>query len=85
MSVDDGGAGKIGRLFEVDLRLFGLVLRCPFAVARDLGRYLRTASAVSPGQVVKKLFSIAWIQVDMEGLKQALCRKSISCGFVFWS
>jgi hypothetical protein len=45
------------------------------AVARDLGRYFLMASAVSPGQVVKKFFSIAWIQVEIAGLEHARLEK----------
>jgi hypothetical protein len=67
----------------VDRKFFGVALRCPLAVARDLGKYLRTASAVRPGHVTKKLSSMAWVQVDMLGLKHARCRKSMSCTFVF--
>ena len=72
MTVDGEGAELLGaRFWEVDRRFFGVALRCPLAVARDLGRYLQMASAVRPGQVVKKFFSMAWVQVDMGGLKQA--------------
>jgi hypothetical protein len=57
---------------DVERRFLGAAFRCPFAVAKDFGRNLRTASDVSPGHVVKKLLSMAWVHVDMGGLKQAL-------------
>ena len=58
-----------GRLVDVDRRFLGVDFRCPLAVARDLGRYLQTASAVRPGHVAKKFFLIACVG----GLKQARC------------
>ena len=65
VGADDG----VGRFVE---RMFILVLRmCPFAVAIDLGRCLRTRSEVRPGQVAKKPLSMAAIHVDGTGLNAA--------------
>ena len=43
--------------------------RRPFAVARLLGKCLRTRAEVSPGHVVKKPEVMAAVQVDTTGLK----------------
>ena len=65
VGADDG----VGCLVE---RMFIFVLRmCPLAVATDLGRCLRTRSAVRPGQVAKKPWSMAAIHVDGTGLNAA--------------
>ncbi len=45
-------------------------LRWPLAVARDLGRCLRTKSEVRPGHVEKKPALMACVQVQVTGLKQ---------------
>ena len=37
----------------------------------DLGRYLRTKAEVRPVQVVKEPASMAFVQVEKMGLKQA--------------
>jgi hypothetical protein len=62
---------RVGRVLDVDRRFLGVALRCPLAVARDLGRYLQTASAVRPGQVAMKFVSIACVPVETGGLKHA--------------
>jgi hypothetical protein len=78
-----GDGGRLGGwLSLVDRRFFRVALRCPFAVARDLGKNLRTASEVRPGHVAKKLLSMALVQVEMEGLKQARWRNSMRFVFV---
>jgi hypothetical protein len=61
MTVGASMVEMAGRGLDVDRRFLGEALRCPLAVARDLGRYFLTAtpSAVSPGQLVKKFFLIA--------------------------
>ena len=64
MTVDGWGEEIMGRIFDVERRFLGEDFRCPLAVARDLGRYFRTASAVRPGHVVKKFFSMAWVHVE---------------------
>ena len=43
--------------------------RCPFAVARLLGKCLRTRADVRPGHVVKKPEVMVAVQVDTTGLK----------------
>ena len=56
------GASEVavsGQTLVVEPRFLGVALRWPLAVARDLGRNFLTASAVRPGQVVKKFFSMA--------------------------
>jgi hypothetical protein len=85
MTVEASVGAMVGSLVDVDWRFFGVDLRCPLAVDRDLGRYLRTASAVRPGHVAKKFFLIACVQVEIGGLKHARCKNSISCTFVFCS
>ena len=49
-----------------------------------MGRNFWTASAVRPGHVAKKFLSMAWVQVEMTGLKHVWCRKLISSVF-FWA
>jgi hypothetical protein len=44
----------------------------------DLGRYLRTLSAVRRGQVAKWPLLMALVQVDVDGLKQAAWRNWMS-------
>ena len=85
MTVDGSGGETVGLILDVERRFFGVAFRWPLAVARDLGRNFRTASAVRPGQVAKKFFSMACVQVDMDGLKHARCKKSMSSIFVFCS
>ena len=58
----DGGAG----IAQLDCLY---CFRCPFTVARDLGRCLRTSSDVRPGQVAKNPASMALVQVCTTGLK----------------
>ena len=85
MTVLASVGARVGQSLDVDRRFLGAALRCPLAVARDLGRYLRTASAVRPGHVAKKFFSLACVHVDIGGLKHARCKKSISWTLVFCS
>jgi hypothetical protein len=85
MTVDASVGARVGLFVDVDRRFLGADLRCPSAVARDFGRYLRTASAVRPGHVAKKFFLMACVQVEIGGLKHARCKKSISRTFVFCS
>jgi hypothetical protein len=60
MTVDVSGGEMGGGSLDLEQRFFGEVFRCPLAVARDFGRYLRTALAVRPGHdVVKKFFLMA--------------------------
>ena len=59
--------------------------RWTLAVARDLGRFLRTKSEVSPGQVAKNPELMACVQVLTTGLKAARCRYwTRSAFFVFF-
>ena len=61
--------GVAGEVFMVDrtfCRSWGM---CPFAVARLLGKCLRTRAEVRPGHVVKKPALMAAVQVDTTGLK----------------
>jgi hypothetical protein len=63
----DGGvrsADARGRMAYVDRMFWRCWCMCPWTVAMDLGRCLRTRSAVSPGQVAKWPRSIAWIHVE---------------------
>jgi hypothetical protein len=83
MTVDASVGARVGGFLDVDRRFLGEDLRCPLAVARVFGRYLRTSSAVRPGHVAKKFFLIAFVQVEIGGLKHARCKKSISCTLFF--
>jgi hypothetical protein len=86
MTVGASMVVMVGGTFDVERRFLGETLRCPLAVARDLGRNFRTASALRPGHVVKKFFSmLAWTHVEIGGLKQAGWRKSMSPTLVFCS
>jgi hypothetical protein len=77
--------GKLrGWLVLVDQTFFRVAFRCPLAVARDLGKNFRTASAVRPGQVAKKLLSMALVHVETEGLKLARWKNSMRSFFVVW-
>ena len=63
--------GVEGEVFLVDHTFFRSWRRCPFAVARILGKCLRTRAEVRHGHVVKKPAVIAVVQVDTTGLKDA--------------
>jgi hypothetical protein len=52
MAVFASVGARAGRVIDVDRRFLGAALRCPLAVARDLGRYLRTALAVRRGEEI---------------------------------
>ena len=83
VSVFAVGWGLAGVFFDVDRKFLGVAFRWPLAVASALGRYLRTASDVSPGHVVKNPWSIAWVQVEIVGLKHARCKNAMSFIFFF--
>ena len=76
------GAAVEGGVILVDRWFFRVAFKCPFAVASDFGRNFRTASAVRPGHVAKKLLSMAFVQVETDGQKLARCKKSMSSVFV---
>ena len=57
--------------------------RCPFAVASNLARCLRTRSEVRPGQVAKYLALMDLVQVCTTGLKAHRCRYWTSSALVF--
>lgn len=78
VGADGGGRDFVERMFIFFLRI------CPFAVAIDLGRCLRTRSEVRPGQVVKNPASMATIQVEGTGLKAAWWRYTTKSRSVFW-
>ena len=61
--------GVTGEVFLVDRTFCRYWRRCPFAVARLLGKCLRTIAEVRPGHVVKKLEAMAAVQINTTGLK----------------
>ena len=61
--------GVAGEVVLVDHTFCRSWRRQPFAVARILGKCLRTSAEVSPGHVVKKPEVMAEVQVNMMGLK----------------
>ena len=61
--------GVAGEVFLVDRTFFRSWRRCPFAVARILGKCLRTIAEVRPGHVVKKPEVMAAVQVNTTGLE----------------
>ena len=61
--------GVAGEVVLVDRTFFQSWRRGPFAVARLLGKCLRTRAEVSPGHVVKKPEVMAAVQVNTAGLK----------------
>ena len=63
-----------GKVFLVDRTFCRSWRRCPFAVARFLGIFLRTRAEVRPGHVVNKPDVMAAVQVDKTGLKAAQWR-----------
>ena len=69
---------------DVDLMPCLFSFWCPLYVDRGLGRCLRTASEVSPGQDTKYPASIAAHQVATVGLKAAACRNAIKSALVLW-
>ena len=60
-----------GEVFLVDCMFCWSWQRCPFAVARLLGKFFRTRAELRPGHVVKKPAVIAVVQVDKTGLMAA--------------
>ena len=66
--------GVEGEVFLVDRTFFRSWRRGPFAVARLLGKCLRTRAEVRPGHVVKKPEVMVAVQVDTTGLKAARWR-----------
>ena len=68
---------------RVVLLTFFFVLRmCSLTVGMDFGRCLRTVVKSSPGKVVKKPLSIAFVHVSMVGLQEARCRYCTRSVFV---
>ena len=60
------GRGEFG-----GLQIFGAVFIMPFAVLMESGRNFRTASAVRPGQVAKKLLLMEFFQEETVGMSAA--------------
>ena len=56
---------------------------CPFAVASDFGRNFMTSCLVSPGHMERELFSIAVINVNVNGLHNVRWRKVLRSVFDF--
>ena len=70
----------VGRFFFVDCNPCSSCLICPFAVCTLVGKCLFTRSAVNPGQVVRKFFLMALMNVVLAGEKHAAWRYTIrSC------
>ena len=61
--------GVAGEVFLVERTFCRSWRRCPFAVARLLGKCLRTRAEMRPGHVVKKPEVMSAVQVDTMGLK----------------
>ena len=76
---------SIGSMGCVDCFPLNDFRMCPFAVASDFGRSFRTSCSVSPGQLERKLFFIALINVDVHGLQSARWRKVHRSAFDFAS
>ena len=87
---------KYSRIFFIDLLLCGgsfLLCRfcfswckCPCVVATGVAKYFLTNSCVRPGHVLKKLFFIAFTNVDFTGEKHgaySYCTNSVCVCFFF--
>ena len=61
--------GVVVEVFLMDRTFYQYWRRCPFAVARFLGKCLRTRTEVRPSHVVKKSEMMADVQVGLTGLK----------------
>ena len=61
--------GVVGEVILVDSTFCRSWRRRPLAVARILGKCLRTRAEVSPGHVVEKPEVMVAVQVDKAGLK----------------
>ena len=66
-----------GEVFLVDHTFCRSWRRCPFAVARLLGKCLCTRAEVRPGHMVKKPAVMAVVQVVSTGLKPSRWRYCI--------
>ena len=62
-----GGSWSSGGGGWVERTCWRWSFMCPLAVLMDLGRCLEISSAVSPGQVAKNPFWMAWMRVDGTG------------------
>ena len=71
-----------GVAFFVDRNPLHVFLPCPLWVSSDSGKYLLTASFVSPGHDANWLFLMALTQVDLVGYPAAAYRYLISSGWV---
>ena len=69
----------------VECMLCRSCLRCPFAVASNLGRCLCTSSEVRTGQVAKYPASMSLVQVCTTGLKAHRCMYWTSSALIFIS
>ena len=74
--------GVAGEVFLVDRTFFRSWCRWPFAVARLLGKCLRTRAEVRPGHGVKKTEVMAAFQVDTTGLNADRWRYCTMSDFV---
>ena len=61
--------GVAGEVVLVDRTFCRSWRRCPFAVARLLGKFLQTRAELRPGHVVKKPEVMAAVQVGTNELK----------------
>ena len=79
-----GGLDMIvaGEVFLVDRMFCWSCRRCPFAVARILGKCFRASAELRPSHVLKKTEVIAVVQVETTGLKAALRRYCIMSDLV---
>ena len=68
------GSGASFLVFVVGRRFLNSCFKWPFVVAVESGRCLEMRSYVSPLQVVRFPFLIAWMNVEGVGLKHAACR-----------
>ena len=84
MVVITGGLEMVvaGEVFLVDHTSCWSWRRCPFVVARLLGKCLRTRAEVRLGHVVKKPAVMAVVQVNTTGLKADLWRYCIMSDLV---
>ena len=65
------GSGAPVLVFVVRGRFLNYCFKWPFVVAGESGRCLERRSSVSPVQVVRWPFLIAWMNVEGAGLKNA--------------
>ena len=84
--VSGGGASVL--VFLVRQIFFNSCFKWPFVVAGESGRCLEMISSVSPGQVARRTFLIAWTNIEGAGLKHAAWRNWSNyfcyCSYVQW-